>query len=144
MDGGSDTLRAATTWDSEDDGRLSVKQGDSYILFVEWEPGKPVRSESIQPFGAATTRPQSPHHTDQARMFVAKKLKPVHFWHEDALANARRRSVVESNCQTCKHGWDGRAPFLGGNPTVARRSECLVRVHMKGAPRLQRVTRQGR
>ncbi|KUO53816.1 MAG: penicillin amidase [Sphingomonadales bacterium BRH_c42] len=97
LDGGSDTLRASTTWDVEEDGRLSVKHGDSYILFVEWEPGKPVRSQSIQPFGAATTRPQNPHHTDQARLFATKKLKPVHFWREDVLANARRRYVVESN-----------------------------------------------
>ena len=97
MDGGSDTLRASTTWDVEEDGRLSVKHGDSFILFVEWAPGKRVQSESIQPFGAATTRPQSPHHTDQAPLFVARKLKPVHFWREDVLANARRRYVVESN-----------------------------------------------
>ena len=97
LDGGSDTLRASTTWDVEPDGRLSVNHGDSFIQFVEWRPGEKVRSQSIQPFGAATTRPGSRHYTDQAQMFVNKQLKPVHFWREDALAHAERRYVVESN-----------------------------------------------
>lgn len=97
LDGGSDTLRASTTWDVAEDGRLAVKHGDSFLMFVEWAPGQPVRSCSIQPFGAATTRPASPHYTDQAELFVRHGLKPVHFWRKDALANARRRYVVESN-----------------------------------------------
>ncbi|HSM52694.1 MAG TPA: acylase [Erythrobacter sp.] len=97
LDGGSDTLRASTTWDVDPDGRLSVKHGDSFIQFVEWRPGQRVRSQSIQPYGAATTRPGSKHYTDQAQLFVKKQLKPVHFWREDALANAQRRYVVESN-----------------------------------------------
>ncbi|MGQ7830992.1 penicillin acylase family protein [Altererythrobacter sp. Z27] len=97
LDGGSDTLRASTTWNVEPDGRLSVNHGDSFIQFVEWRPGERVRSQSIQPFGAATTRPGSKHYTDQAQLFVKKQLKPVHFWREDALANAERRYVVESN-----------------------------------------------
>ncbi len=94
LDGGSDTLRAATTWDIAEDGRLSVRHGDSFIQFVEWEPGRRVRSQSIQPFGAATTRPRSPHYTDQASLFVQHRLKPVHFWREDVLANAKRRYTV--------------------------------------------------
>ncbi len=94
LDGGSDTLRASTTWDVNDDGRLSVKHGDSFIQFVEWAPGKRVSSQSIQPFGAATTRPRSPHYTDQAALFVQHRLKPVRFWRQDVLANAERRYTV--------------------------------------------------
>jgi acyl-homoserine-lactone acylase len=94
LDGGSDTLRASTTWDVDDDGRLSLKHGDSFIQWVEWQPGKRVFSRSIQPFGSATTRPASPHYTDQMRLFVEHKLKPVHFWREDVLANASNRAVV--------------------------------------------------
>lgn len=94
LDGGSDTLRASTTWDIADDGRLAVKHGDSFIQFVEWAPGKRVSSQSIQPFGAATTRPDSPHYTDQAGLFVQHGLKPVHFWREDVLANATSRTTV--------------------------------------------------
>ena len=94
LDGGSDTLRASTLWDIDDDGRLSVRHGDSFIQWVEWLPGERVSSRSIQPFGAATTRPDSPHYTDQAALFVKHRLKPVHFWREDVLANAKSRTTV--------------------------------------------------
>lgn len=94
LDGGSDTLRASTTWDVAEDGRLAVKHGDSFILWAEWLPGQPVRSRSIQPFGAATTRPQSVHYTDQSTLFVQHRFKPVHFWRHDVVANAVRRTVV--------------------------------------------------
>lgn len=94
MDGGSDTLRAATTWDVADDGRLAIKHGDSFIHWAEWLPGQRVTSRSIQPFGAATTRPDSPHYTDQATLFVQHRFKPVHFWREDVLANAAKRTMV--------------------------------------------------
>ena len=94
LDGGSDTLRASTLWNVEEDGRLSVKHGDSFIQWVEWEPGKRVRSRSIQPYGAATTRPASPHYADQSTLFVQHRLKPVHFWREDVLQNAKSRKTV--------------------------------------------------
>ena len=97
LDGGSDTLRASTTWNVDEDGRLSVKHGDSFIMFVEWIPGQRVTSQSIQPFGSATTRPNNPHYTDQSELFVAHRLKPVHFWREDLLAGPVHRYVVESN-----------------------------------------------
>lgn len=94
LDGGSDTLRASTTWDVDEDGHLSLKHGDSFIQWVEWLPGKRVFSRSIQPFGAATTRPNSKHYNDQMRLFVEHKLKPVHFWRDDVLANASKRTTV--------------------------------------------------
>jgi acyl-homoserine-lactone acylase len=94
LDGGSDTLRASTTWDVDPDGRLSLKHGDSFIQWVEWEPGRRVFSRSIQPFGSATTRPKSKHYNDQMRLFVEHKLKPVHFWRDDVLANASNRITV--------------------------------------------------
>jgi acyl-homoserine-lactone acylase len=94
LDGGSDTLRASTTWDVAEDGRLAVRHGDSYILWAEWMPGQRVTSRSIQPFGAATTRPDSVHYTDQSTLFVQHRFKPVHFWRDDVLANAKRRRVA--------------------------------------------------
>lgn len=94
LDGGSDTLRASTTWDVQEDGRLAVKHGDSFLMFVEWARGEPVRSQSIQPYGQAITRPDSPHFADQAPLFVRHELKPVRFWYRDARAHARRRYVV--------------------------------------------------
>ena len=94
LDGGSDTLRASTLFDVHDDGRLAVRHGDSFIQWVEWSAGRPVASRSIQPFGSATTRPRSPHYTDQSTLFVQHKLKPVHFFRQDVLANAVSRKRV--------------------------------------------------
>jgi acyl-homoserine-lactone acylase len=99
MDGGSDSLRAATSWDVDPDGRLNIKHGDSFIMWIEWTPGQKVASRSIQPYGAATTRPKSPHYTDQMQLFVEHKLKPVHFWRDDLLANAsnqRKQTVTNA------------------------------------------------
>ena len=102
LDGGSDTLRASTTWDVDEDGRLSVKHGDSFVMFVEWEPGQRVRSESIQPFGAATTRKDDPNFSSQAPLFARHQLKPVHFWRADATRNAVRRKTVTSRVPSAR------------------------------------------
>jgi acyl-homoserine-lactone acylase len=59
-------------------------------MFVAWDRAGNVRSESIQPFGAATTRPTSRHHTDQAQMFVEHRLKPVLFDRQAFLATRPR------------------------------------------------------
>ena len=96
LDGGSDTLRASTTWDVEDDGRLAVRHGDSFVMWIEWLEGQPVSSRSIQPFGAATTRPQSPHFADQSTLFIQHRLKPVHFWRDNVLRYAVTRKTVSS------------------------------------------------
>lgn len=90
IDGGNDTIRASTFWDIEEDGRLSVRHGDSFIMFIEWDKAGDVTSRSIQPFGAATTRPDSPHYTDQMQLFVDKKLKPV--WFDPAKLEANKTS----------------------------------------------------
>ena len=97
VDGGNDTIRASTLWDIDDDGRLSVRHGDSFIQFVEWSRDGKVYSRSIQPFGAATTRPKSPHYTDQMQLFVDKKLKPVWFDPKDLEKHKRSDKVVRSH-----------------------------------------------
>jgi acyl-homoserine-lactone acylase len=92
MLGGTDALRATTAWDADQaDGKMRVKHGDSYIMLVRWDKAGNVLSESIQPYGAATTRPESPHYTDQMKLFVAGKYKPVHFEWADAVKHAKRR-----------------------------------------------------
>jgi len=95
LDGGSDTLRASTTWDVDDDGRLSLKHGDSFIQWVEWpQDGGRVTSRSIQPFGAATTRPGSKHYNDQMQLYVDHRLKPVRFWEDEVRAHATSTKTV--------------------------------------------------
>jgi acyl-homoserine-lactone acylase len=88
--GGTDTLRAATVWDPQPDGRMRVKHGDSFIMLINWDKAGRVQSRSVQPYGAATTRPDSPHYTDQMRMFQAQQTKPVHFDRADLLRDAKR------------------------------------------------------
>jgi acyl-homoserine-lactone acylase len=90
LDGAPDVLRAASTWDEAKDGRLVVNHGDSFIMFMAWDRQGRVSSQSIQPYGAATTRPESPHYADQAPLFVAHKLKPVLFWRDDLKNNVER------------------------------------------------------
>lgn len=96
MDGGGDTLRAATNWNVDRDGRLSIKHGDSFIMLIEWGPDGRVRSRSIQPYGAATTRPASPHYADQAPLFVQHRFKPVWFNRAELAPRARRRTIVSN------------------------------------------------
>ena len=79
LDGGPDVLRAASLWDEDKDGRLAVKHGDSFVMFMAWDRQGRVHSRSIQPFGAATTRPESPHYADQAALFARHETKPVWF-----------------------------------------------------------------
>ena len=90
MDGGPDTLRAAATWDDDPDGRARVKHGDSFVMLVDWDEAGRVTSRSIQPFGAATSRPDSPHYSDQAALFSRHEFKPVHFDRADIAAHATR------------------------------------------------------
>jgi acyl-homoserine-lactone acylase len=89
--GGTDTLRAATVWEPQDDGKMRVKHGDSFIMLINWDKTGKVWSQSIQPYGAATNRPESKHYTDQMQMFLDHKFKPVHFEWADAVKNAERR-----------------------------------------------------
>jgi acyl-homoserine-lactone acylase len=90
LDGGNDTIKASTLWDIDDDGRLSLRHGDSFIMFVRWGKDGKLSSRSIQPFGAATTRPDSPHYTDQMALYAGKKLKNV--WFDPAVLEEHKKS----------------------------------------------------
>ena len=93
MDGGTDTLRATSVWDkamAQKDGHGRVKHGDSFIMLIDWDPAGKLVSRSIQPYGAATNRPDSQHYTDQMKLFVEHRFKPVHFERSDLLMHAKR------------------------------------------------------
>ncbi len=90
LDGGPDVLRAMALWDEADDGRLIAKHGDSFLMFMDWDKAGRVTSRSIQPFGAATTRPASPHYSDQAALFATHRTKPVWFRPADLRGHVER------------------------------------------------------
>lgn len=90
LDGGNDTLRASTLWDVDPDGRYRVRHGDSFLMFVRWDRDGRVRSRAIQPFGAATTRSDSPHYADQAPLFVRHQVRRVLFEPAELMATRPR------------------------------------------------------
>ncbi|MBA4801269.1 MAG: penicillin acylase family protein [Euryhalocaulis sp.] len=77
LTGGPDALRAIG-WSDREDGKLIADVGDSFVMFVEWDEAGNVASQTAQPFGAAISRPDSPHYNDQAELFANMELKPVH------------------------------------------------------------------
>jgi len=85
--GGPDVMNAVYT--SRRDRHLVGTQGDSYVLFVEWDAASgAVRSESIHQYGASN-RPGAPHYSDQAPLFVEHRFKPA--W--------RTRAEIEANLE---------------------------------------------
>ncbi len=88
--GGTDTLRAATIWRPGKGAASKIVHGDSFIMLTSWDKAGKVWSQSIQPFGAATTRVRSKHYTDQTALFAAQKFKPVHFEWADAVAQGNK------------------------------------------------------
>ena len=92
MTGGTDTLRATTMWDKDQpDDKMRVRHGDSFIMLTRWDKQGQVISQSIQPYGSATNRPNSAHYTDQMPLYAQQQFKPVHFEWADAVRHAQRR-----------------------------------------------------
>ena len=75
--GGPDALRAI--YFHREDGVAVGYNGDSFIMLAEWDKDGIVHSRTIQPWGAAVSRVESPHYSDQARLFAAQQWKPVWF-----------------------------------------------------------------
>ncbi|MFB3852568.1 MAG: penicillin acylase family protein [Vicinamibacterales bacterium] len=73
-------------------GRLSDKDeflgtGDAWVLLVHFD--KPLRAFSILVYGQSS-RPGSPHSSDQIEMFAAHKLRPVYFRPAEIAAHTER------------------------------------------------------
>jgi penicillin amidase/acyl-homoserine-lactone acylase len=79
--GGPDILHA-TYGALQDDGRLKITDGDSYVLLVIWDKDGTVHSMSVHQFGSATLHPESPHYADQSPLMANRQLKPV--WFDEA------------------------------------------------------------
>lgn len=77
--GGPDALRAFYARRDDKTGKLVGFNGDSFIMWTEWDKTGAAKSWSIQPWGAAVVRTASKHYADQAALFAAEKFKPVLF-----------------------------------------------------------------
>lgn len=62
--------------------------GDAWVLLVHFT--RPVEAYSVLAYGQSS-RPASPHGTDQISIFAERKLRPVFFRPEDIELNAERR-----------------------------------------------------
>jgi len=78
IDGGPDIFRAVYGTPQQD-GTLTANTGDTLIMFVTWDRDGTLHSESISQFGAASSRPDSPHYADQTALFTQMRTKPVLF-----------------------------------------------------------------
>ena len=71
------------------DGRYKPWVADSYVHFVEWKEGKLVRMETLHPFGAST-RPDSPHYTDQMQLYADQGTKTMTLNKDKIFAESER------------------------------------------------------
>jgi len=79
--GGPDILHA-TYGALQEDGRLKITDGDTYVMLVIWDKDGKVSAMSVHQFGSATLHPESPHYADQAPLMANRQLKPV--WYDEA------------------------------------------------------------
>jgi len=90
--GGPDILHA-TYGALQENGRLKITDGDSYVLLAIWDKEGKVSSMSVHQFGAATLREDSPHYADQAPLMANRQLKPVWFNEADIRQHLEREYV---------------------------------------------------
>lgn len=87
VSGGTDVL-AALSASKQEDGTLRARAGDSYIQLARFSKNG-VEIESINAFGASS-KPNSPHYTDQMEMYVNQELKTMTLDKEIVLKSAER------------------------------------------------------
>lgn len=93
--GGPDALRAING-EPQPDGKVKATVGDSLIFLVEWGKDGKVHTLARHQYGAAATRPASPHYADQAKPFLARELRQAWFYPDDVRRHASRTYSVES------------------------------------------------
>lgn len=69
-------------------GKFKSFVGDSYVQFSRFKDGK-VEIETLHPYGASS-RPNSPHYSDQMELYANHKTKRMTLDKEEILRNAKR------------------------------------------------------
>ncbi len=85
--GAPDVLAAAYT-EPYKNGQYKMRAGESYIEMVRFTKGV-VEIETVNAYGASS-KPQSPHYTDQMELFVNQKLKPMTLDKEEIFKEAEK------------------------------------------------------
>ncbi len=73
--GGFPDALAANYNEEWKNGRYKPWVADSYVHFAQWKDGD-VKIETLHPFGAST-RPESPHYTDQMQLYADQQTKSM-------------------------------------------------------------------
>ncbi len=89
LGGGPDTLRAIYAL-PDADGRLRAVAGDGLVIHVSWDAKGEQSAEMIHNFGAASSRPKSPHYADQAPLYAREQMRPVALTREAVISQPHR------------------------------------------------------
>lgn len=84
LGGGPDVLRAIYGL-PEENGQLKAVAGDGLVVYVAWDRNGKQTGGTVHNFGAASTRPKSPHYDDQAPLYAAEQFRPVALTRDDVL-----------------------------------------------------------
>lgn len=87
MPGFPDALAANYSKKRKTDGKYEGFSGDTYTLIVEFDKNAPVRIETLVNYGASA-HPESPHYTDQMRLWVKQQTKTMTLDRKEILENA--------------------------------------------------------
>ncbi|MDP4820773.1 MAG: penicillin acylase family protein [Saprospiraceae bacterium] len=83
------TLAARGGYLDKDNGKYYITNGDSFMMFIQYDKDGVAEMESIVPFGNSN-RPGSPHYSDQMELFVNKQAKKLTFDREAIFNNAQK------------------------------------------------------
>jgi acyl-homoserine lactone acylase PvdQ len=72
------------------DGRLRALAGDGLVVYAQWDKNGTLSAHAIHNYGAASTRPASPHYDDQAPLFADETFRPLALTREDVLAGPHK------------------------------------------------------
>lgn len=89
MPGFPDALAANYSKLRKSDGKYVGYIGDTYTMFVEYDNNGVKKVETLLNYGVSA-HPESPHYTDQLKIWVKQQVKPMSFDKAEILKNAER------------------------------------------------------
>lgn len=91
-DGSVGVFRVAWPGGREEDGKLTVGGGDTWVSVIEF--GDKVRAKVLLSYGNST-QPDSPHNGDQLDLFSKKELRDAWFYPEDLKGHVKKTEVLK-------------------------------------------------